>query len=609
MCGIIGYTGEKDTKQVLLQGLCALEYRGYDSAGIALAEENGAVHCIKSAGRVASLLEKAKNAPRGICGIGHTRWATHGAPTEKNAHPHASASLTLVHNGILENAAALGKMLREQGYRFRSETDTECIAHLIDLEYRYIGTPEGAIYAAMEHMRGSYALAILFHDHPGIIYAVRQDSPLVLAHEAGQSFVASDVPAVLAYTKNILRPPQGQVFVLRRDGIFSVNRAGEKAKQQTELFTGDIAAVSRDGYESFMEKEIAQQPQVTAQLVRRHLGADGVPDFSADGIADAFFDGLDGIELVGCGSATHAALLGRVWLESLAGIPVTVSTASEYRYRAPVMYGKTLVIPISQSGETADTLAALRLAKRSGKETLAIVNAVGSAVAAEADCVLYQGAGPEIAVATTKGYTTQAVLLALLAVKLGLLRGHLNDARAAELTGALLRDLPAAMEALLGQKEQLSQIAALLREQRDVYFIGRGADSCAAVECSLKLKEISYIHSEAYAAGELKHGTLSLIEQGTVLIALATDPLYYAKTAANIAEARARGGMAVLLCAPDFENAEQAADRVLRLPPLRAEFASLCAVVAMQLIACETARQRGCDVDRPRNLAKSVTVE
>lgn len=609
MCGIIGYTGEMDTKQVLLQGLCALEYRGYDSAGIALAEENGAVHCIRSAGRVAGLIEKAKDAPRGICGIGHTRWATHGAPTEKNAHPHVSASLTLVHNGILENAAALGKMLREQGYRFRSETDTECIAHLIDLEYRYVGTPEGAIYAAMEHMRGSYALAILFHDHPGVIYAVRQDSPLVLAHEAGQSFVASDVPAVLAYTKNILRPPQGQVFVLQCDGIFSVNRAGEKAKQQTELFTGDIAAVSRDGYESFMEKEIAQQPQVTAQLVRRHLGANEVPDFSADGIADAFFDGLDGIELVGCGSATHAALLGRVWLESLAGIPVTVSTASEYRYRAPVMYGKTLVIPISQSGETADTLAALRLAKRSGKETLAIVNAVGSAVAAEADGVLYQGAGPEIAVATTKGYTTQAVLLALLAVKLGFLRGHLNGTRAAELTGALLQDLPAAMEALLGQKEQLSQIAALLRGQRDVYFIGRGADSCAAVECSLKLKEISYIHSEAYAAGELKHGTLSLIEQGTVLIALATDPLYYAKTAANIAEVRARGGMAVLLCVPDFENAEQTADKVFRLPPLCAEFASLCAVIAMQLIACETARQRGCDVDHPRNLAKSVTVE
>lgn len=609
MCGIIGYTGEMDTKQVLLQGLCALEYRGYDSAGIALAEENGAVHCIRSAGRVAGLIEKAKDAPRGICGIGHTRWATHGAPTEKNAHPHVSASLTLVHNGILENAAGLGKMLREQGYRFRSETDTECIAHLIDLEYRYVGTPEGAIYAAMEHMRGSYALAILFHDHPGVIYAVRQDSPLVLAHEAGQSFVASDVPAVLAYTKNILRPPQGQVFVLQCDGIFSVNRVGEKAKQQTELFTGDIAAVSRDGYESFMEKEIAQQPQVTAQLVRRHLGANGVPDFSADGIADAFFDGLDGIELVGCGSATHAALLGRVWLESLAGIPVTVSTASEYRYRAPVMYGKTLVIPISQSGETADTLAALRLAKRSGKETLAIVNAVGSAVAAEADGVLYQGAGPEIAVATTKGYTTQAVLLALLAVKLGFLRGHLNGTRTAELTGALLRDLPAAMEALLGQKEQLSQIAALLRGQRDVYFIGRGADSCAAVECSLKLKEISYIHSEAYAAGELKHGTLSLIEQGTVLIALATDPLYYAKTSANIAEVRARGGMAVLLCAPDFENAEQAADKVFRLPPLCAEFASLCEVVAMQLIACETARQRGCDVDHPRNLAKSVTVE
>ena len=609
MCGIIGYTGEKDTGQVLLDGLCALEYRGYDSAGIAIEQADGTVHCIKSAGRVAALRQKAQPPPHGICGIGHTRWATHGAPTEKNAHPHSSDTLTLVHNGILENAAALGKMLREQGYRFRSETDTECIAHLIDLEYRYIGTPEGAIYAAMEHMRGSYALAILFWDYPGAIYTVRKDSPLVLAHEEGESYVASDVPAVLSYTKNIYRPTQGQVTLLQREGIFALDRAGKRTEQKTEVFTGDIAAVGRDGYDSFMEKEIWQQPQAVARLVRGHLRADGVPDFSSDGVPDSFFDGLDGIELVGCGSATHAALLGRLWLERFAEIPVTVNTASEYRYHPPVMYGKTLVVPISQSGETADTLAALRLAKRSGKRSLAIVNAVGSAVAAEADAVLYQGAGPEIAVATTKGYTTQAVLLALLAVKLGCLRGHLTPERARELTQALQIGLPKAFEALFAQKEELSAIAELLSRQRDVYFIGRGADSCAAVECSLKLKEISYIHSEAYAAGELKHGTLSLIEQGTVLIALSTDPLYHAKTAANIAEVRARGGRTVLFCSEDFESPEQAADLIVRLPPLCAEFASLTAVAAAQLYACQTARLRGCDVDHPRNLAKSVTVE
>lgn len=609
MCGIIGYTGSGGAKDVLLHGLAALEYRGYDSAGIAIADKDGAVHCIKSRGRVSSLAEKAEGAPDGTFGIGHTRWATHGAPTEINAHPHRSKNLTLVHNGILDNCTEIRKMLADHGYTFESETDTECIAHLIDLEYTRTGTPEGAIYSAMEQMRGSYALGILFCDYPEMIYAVRHDSPLVLAVGDDGCYIASDVPAVLDYTRNILRPPQGQVCCVRRDGIFFVERDGTMVREEAEPFTGTIGAATMDGYSSFMEKEICEQPQAIRHAVLSRTGPDGLPDFSSDGIPDTLWSETDSIAIVGCGSATHAALLGRHLIESLAGIPVTVNTASEYRYAPPAMHGRTLVIPISQSGETADTLAALRLAKKNGFGSLAIVNAVASSVAVESDYVLYQGAGPEIAVATTKGYTTQAVILAVVAIKLALMRGRLDPARASYLMRALSEELPRAIETVIADKDGISAIAELLRDREDVYFIGRGPDFPACTECSLKLKEISYIHSEAYAAGELKHGTLSLIEQGTPLIALATDALYHDKTAGNIAEVRARGGRTVLLCTPDFPNAQDVADTVFTLPSLPQEFACIAAVAASQLFALRCAQMRGCDVDHPRNLAKSVTVE
>ncbi len=609
MCGIIGYTGAKSAKNVLLHGLSALEYRGYDSAGIALTEPGGEVRCVKSTGRVAALAEKAGTIPDSSCGIGHTRWATHGAPTESNAHPHASHTLTLVHNGILDNFAQTKRQLLGEGYTFASETDTECIAHLIDREYRRLGKPEAAIYEACEQMRGSYALAILFHDIPDVIYAVRHDSPLVLAVGDGECFIASDAPAVLDYTRSMLRPPQGQVCRIEHGGIYYIDRDGNAERRQPETFSASIGTVGTDGYDSYMEKEINEQPNAIRRCAGARLGADGLPDFSADGIPDTVWCEPDGIEIVACGSATHAALLGRFWIEELAGIPVTVNTASEYRYRPPAMNGHTLVIPISQSGETADTLAALRLAKKNGKRTLAIVNAVGSTAAVEADYVLYQCAGPEIAVATTKGYTTQAVLLAMTAIKLGVLRGRLGTERGRALASALVSDLPHAIESILSRDSELSEIARLLRDQGDAYFIGRGPDFPACTECSLKLKEISYIHSEAYAAGELKHGTLSLIERGTILAALATDPLYHAKTAGNIAEVRARGGYTVLFCTPDFENASDTADTVFTLPPLPPELACISAVTAVQLIALRTAQLRGCDVDHPRNLAKSVTVE
>lgn len=609
MCGIIGYTGRGGAKKVLLHGLSALEYRGYDSAGIAVADRDGKIHCVKSRGRVSALAEKAQDAPDGTIGIGHTRWATHGAPTEANAHPHKSKNLTLVHNGILDNCTEVKKMLEEHGYTFESETDTECIAHLIDLEYSRIGTPEGAIYSAMEQMRGSYALGILFRDHPEVIYAVRHDSPLVLAVGDDGCYIASDVPAVLDYTRNILRPPQGQVCCVRRDGIYYVGRDGAMEREEPEIFTGTIGSATMDGYSSFMEKEIREQPKAIRHSTLSRTDKDGMPDFSSDGVPDSLWSEIDSIAVVGCGSATHAALLGRFWIESLADIPVTVNTASEYRYSPPAMHGRTLVIPISQSGETADTLAALRLAKKNGHRSLAIVNAVGSSVAVESDYVLYQGAGPEIAVATTKGYTTQSVILAMVAIKLALVRGKIDRSRAASLMHSLSDEIPQAIETIIADTDKIRGIAELMRGQDDVYFIGRGPDFPACTECSLKLKEISYIHSEAYAAGELKHGTLSLIEEGTVLTALATDPLYHDKTAGNIAEVRARGGIAVLLCTPDFPNAEEVSDTVFTLPPLPREFACIAAVVASQLIALSTAQMRGCDVDHPRNLAKSVTVE
>ena len=611
MCGIIGYTGIKQAKQIILDGLFALEYRGYDSAGLAVIKSDGKIARMRSTGRVGTLAEKANadDTFNGNTGIGHTRWATHGAPMETNAHPHRSGTLTLVHNGIIDNYLEIKKTLENKCYVFSSETDTECAAHLIDSEYRMCNSPAKAIYAACKQMRGSYALAIMFDDIPDEIYCVRKDNPLILALADDGGYVASDIPAILPHTRNILRPNENEVFRVRKDGLYFISEDGKEEKRETEKFELDVGAAKKDGYDYFMLKEINEEPKAIKNTVTRRINGNLLPDFSCDSIPDEVWKNADSLSIIACGSATHAGLVGRYLIETLAGVPVNVNTASEYRYDPPASIGNTLAIPISQSGETADTLAGLRLAKKNGNKIVSIVNAVGSAVARESDYVMYEGAGPEIAVATTKGYTTQVAMLAMIAVKLALIKGKMSEADAKDYCRELSQNVPKAVSEIISRQEEIREIAKMIKDKEDIYFIGRGPDYPAGSECSLKLKEISYIHSEAYAAGELKHGTLSLIEQGTPVIALASDKRYYDKTAGNVREVKARGGFVVLVCGKDFPDKEEYSDCTFILPDVSNYFTPITTVVFSQLLAYETALLRGNDVDHPRNLAKSVTVE
>lgn len=609
MCGIIGFTGAGNAADIIIKGLHALEYRGYDSAGLAV-ESGGDIMTVKCGGRVSELEKLVRE--RGIhgnCGIGHTRWATHGAPTEANAHPHSSGRVTLVHNGIIDNYTELRRELSLSGYIFKSETDTECIAHLIRREYDVTNDAAKAIYKACACLRGSYAIAVIFSDIAGSIFALRRDNPLILAKGNGASLAASDIPALISHSREIIRPDDGVLFLLTEKEIYSVSENGEKTPGKTEHFCLDTGNAKKDGYEFFMEKEIHEEPEAVRRVCIRRMNDDGLPDFSIDGISDDIWRETDSIQIIGCGSAMHAGLIGRYLTEKLAGIPVTVNTASEYRYDMPARVGKALAVPISQSGETADTLAALRLAKKSGIKTAAIVNAVGSAAAREADFVMYTGAGPEIAVATTKGYTTQVAMLCMMAIKLALVRKKVTAEYAADFCRRISHDIPKAISDIISRQKEIKSIAENIYKKDDIYFIGRGPDNHAGHECSLKLKEISYIHSESYAAGELKHGTLSLIEKGTPVIALATDSLYYDKTAGNIREVRARGGYTVLVCGSDFAEPEAYAEKHFVLPPLPGYLSPIATVVFSQILALETAKLRGCDVDHPRNLAKSVTVE
>ena len=527
MCGIIGYTGKRNATGILLEGLAALEYRGYDSAGISVAG-NGGIVTVRRVGRVSGLAEAVDEMGgiEGGCGIGHTRWATHGVPSEANAHPQASANLVLVHNGIIENYLELRTELSAAGYTFASDTDTECAAHLIDMYYRKSHDPLSAIRRAAERLCGSYAFGIIFRDRPNEIYATRRDSPLIAAYTADGAYIASDIP-----------------------------------------------------------------------------------ELSADGIDDALLNTIDSIVITGCGSAMHAGLMGRMLTERLAGIPVTVELASEYRYSPPVTAGRTLLIPISQSGETSDTLQALRLAHKHGIPSLGLINVVGSAIARGSDAVMYTGAGPEIAVATTNPYSSQFTALAMLALRLGVIRGVIDAGEAPRLCREIADTLPACIAEIISRRAEIAGLAQKIAAHDDLFYIGRGPDCPAAAECSLKLKEISYIHSEAYAAGELKHGTLSLVTEGTPVIALATSPVHYDKMTGNIREVRSRGGYVILVCAPDFPSPGEYADDVFILPAADPLFAPLGCVVFSQLLAYETALIRGCDVDHPRNLAKSVTVE
>ncbi len=586
MCGIIGYNGPRKAEPILIDGLKKLEYRGYDSAGIALMEKQG-IRIFKKEGKVAaleSILPKESNA---TIGIGHTRWATHGAPMDCNAHPHSYGKVTLVHNGIIENEQALRTMLKNQGFSPISDTDTELIAMLMDHCYR--GDPRDAIRAACALLEGSYALGILFEDRPHMLYAVRKDSPLILGIGNGEFFIASDIPAFSDYTPTYCLLEEGEIAELSPLGLTLYDRTDRIIEKPHQIADFGNISTAMDGYEHYMKKEIFEQPSAVRKTIDRYAENDSIlkelgDDFRVDGK----------ILIVGCGSAYHAALLGKNVLEKYARIPTEVAIASEFRYSDPPLKKEDLVILISQSGETADTLAALRLAKEKGIPTLGIVNVFGSSIDREADTVLYTMAGPEISVATTKAYTCQAVLLYLLAMKLA----HRSPAE--------LKELPQAIESALEQESLCQKLAEKYASAEHLFFIGRGRDYAVSREGSLKLKEISYIHSEAYAAGELKHGTISLIEENTPVIAIITDPALQQKTIANIKEVSARGAQ-VLCLAP--KNAPLPSCDRLDLPDCSDLAAPIAAAVLCQLLAYYAALARGTDIDQPRNLAKSVTVE
>lgn len=603
MCGIVGYIGKRNCADVLLDGLSSLEYRGYDSAGVAIFE-NELVKTVKSCGRLANLRKKLKadGTPEGNCGIGHTRWATHGKPSDINAHPHSGNRVTIVHNGIIENYMSLKKRLETKGYTFLSDTDTEVAAKLID--YYYKNDPLEAIKNALIEIRGSYAFGILFDGFPDRIYAVRKDSPLIVGAGSGENFIASDVPAILKYTREYYLLEENEVAVLTCGGVSFSDLDGEPVEKETLTATWDVSAAEKGGYRHFMLKEIFEQPKAIKSTVSPRI-ADNKIVF--EGLHDGDFKNIEKIHIVACGTAMHAGMVGKYAVESLARVPVDVDIASEFRYRDPIMSKNDLVIIISQSGETADTLAALRLAKRRGVKTLAVVNVVGSSIAREADNVIYTWAGPEIAVASTKAYSVQLSVMYMLAARIAYEKGKLDDSQYGEFCRELLK-LPEAVEKTLSLKENCQKLASVFQNAHNVFFIGRGLDNAVSMEGSLKLKEISYVHSEAYAAGELKHGTISLIVEGMPVVAVATQKELIEKTVSNIKEVKARGAHVLLLCRKG-EKGVDAADNVIELPDMPDIFMPSLAIIPLQLFAYYMAVLRGCDVDKPRNLAKSVTVE
>ncbi|MBQ0011037.1 MAG: glutamine--fructose-6-phosphate transaminase (isomerizing) [Ruminococcus sp.] len=610
MCGIIGYTGAEAAAPKLLTGLRTLEYRGYDSAGIALSDEP--ILTVKAKGRIDLLETKVKeqgSLPQ-TCGIGHTRWATHGAPSDVNSHPHRTAHLCLVHNGIIENYAELGEELKHDGYSFASETDTEIAACLIDRFYRESGEPVSAIAAACKRLRGSYAFGILFEDRKNVLYAVRKDSPLIAVHTGQEGVIASDIPAVLAYSHTYYRLEEGVIAELSRETIRFWSPDGREVTQQSETVDWNVEQAQKGGFPYFMIKEIHEEPTVLRKTVEARLSAEGLPFFGVKRIDEIARGDFDSIQIVGCGSAMHIGLVGRTLIEDLARIPVSVEIASEFRYRDPIVGKRDIVILISQSGETADTVAALRHAKEKGAFTLAIVNVIGSTVAREADGVIYTWAGPEIAVATTKAYSVQGAILYLLAIKLAIANHRISEKEAKTLCFSLLREIPDAVQRILNGKEKIAETARLIQNAEHVFFIGRKADWDICVEGSLKLKEISYIHSEAYATGELKHGTISLVTDGTPVIALMTQEDVCEKTVSGIREVKARGAFVVSVCRESLaKKYEIPCDACLTVPDTEELFSPLVAITALQLLAYYVSEGKGIDVDKPRNLAKSVTVE
>ena len=608
MCGIVGYIGTHQAAPVLLDGLAKLEYRGYDSAGIAV-YDGEKIRMEKAVGRLKVLEELTQDGATlpGTVGIGHTRWATHGVPSDLNAHPHFNHdhSIVVVHNGIIENYLKLKKKLAGKGYEFLSETDTEVIAHMLD--YYYKGDPLDAISKVMHRMEGSYGLGIMFRDHPDEVYAVRKDSPLIVGTSPEGNLIASDVPAVLKYTRDVYYLENEEIVKLTRDGLHFYNIDEEELEKEATHIDWDMNAAEKGGYEHFMLKEMHEQPKaVKDTLTPRIKNGDVV--IEELGMTDEEIRAIRKIFIVACGSAYHTGVTAKYIFEKLARIPVEVDLASEFRYRDPILPENTLVVIVSQSGETADTLAALRLAKEKGVRTLGIVNVVGSSIAREADNVMYTWAGPEIAVATTKAYSTQLIAQYLLAMKFAKVRGTVSQNDFDAMIQSLER-LPEQISLLLSHKENVQRFANRYLAAEHVFFIGRGIDYAISMEGSLKLKEISYIHSEAYAAGELKHGTISLIEDGRLVVAVLTQPELYKKTISNIQEVKTRGAFVMAVTTVGNTEVEKAADYVVYLPETNPIFANSLAIIPLQLFGYYVSIGRGLDVDKPRNLAKSVTVE
>lgn len=612
MCGIVGFTGHRQAASVLLDGLAKLEYRGYDSAGLAVRDGEKEVEIVKAKGRLRVLAEKTNDgmALHGTCGIGHTRWATHGEPSELNAHPHCSDDRNVVgvHNGIIENYQELREKLQHKGYSFYSDTDTEVAIKLIDYYYKkYEHTPVDAINHAMVRIRGSYALAIMFRDYPEEIYAARKDSPMIIGVADGESFVASDVPAILKYTRNVYYIGNMELCRLQKGNVTFYNLDGDEIEKDLVEIQWDAEAAEKAGFEHFMMKEIHEQPKAVRDTVNSVV-RDGKIDLGGVGITEEEIQKLQQIYIVACGSAYHVGVAAQYVIEELAQISVRVELASEFRYRRMLFAPNSLVIIVSQSGETADSLAALREAKAHGVKTLAIVNVVGSTIAREADHVFYTLAGPEIAVATTKAYSTQLIASYILSIEFARVRGMIDEDRAAELI-AELQTIPDKIEKLLEDKERIQWFAAKQMNAQNMFFIGRGIDYAVSLEGSLKMKEISYIHSEAYAAGELKHGTISLIEPGTLVIGVLTQQDLYEKTVSNMVECKSREAYLMALTTYGNYSIEDCAEFVIYIPKTDPLFAASLAVIPLQLLGHYVSVAKGLDVDKPRNLAKSVTVE
>jgi glucosamine--fructose-6-phosphate aminotransferase (isomerizing) len=608
MCGIVGYIGDKQATPILLDGLTKLEYRGYDSAGIAILND-GNINIKKAKGRLNVLKELVeKDSMAGTIGIGHTRWATHGEPSDTNSHPHLSQSglIAVVHNGIIENYLPLKKWLLEEGYTFKSETDTEVVANL--LEYYYNGDIVEAVKKVLDRIEGSYALGVLCKNNPDMIVAARKEAPLIVGIGNGENFIASDIPAILKHTRSVYFLDDHEIAIIRKDSVEFINMFGRQVEKSLFEVKWDVEAAEKGGYEHFMIKEIHEQPNAIKDTLRGRIVNDSEIVLDDVKITKEDLEKIDKIFIVACGTAYHAGVVGKYVIENLARIPVEVDVASEFRYRNPLVNERTLTIVISQSGETADTIAALKEAKKKGSRVIAITNVVGSSVSREADDVLYTWAGPEIAVASTKAYTTQLVALYLIAMDLAIKKGTITKTKVMELCTEL-KKLPEKVQYLLDNKETIQKFAYEHYNAKDVFYIGRGLDYAVAMEGSLKLKEISYIHSEAYPAGELKHGTLALVEDGTLVIALATQEDLFEKMLSNIKEVKARGGFILAFAKQGNLQLEDVVDKVIYIPDTLKELTPVLTVVPLQLLAYYMAVEKGCDVDKPRNLAKSVTVE